>query len=82
MTTEHGVELLCRKTNALTFARLGFTMVTTAEPVNAPANIKMTRPGVDDAIVTSLVDLRLNGKRFIARIVGMNCDLAAQEVML
>jgi len=42
----------------------------------------MMHPGVGDGIVTGLVDLRLNGKRFTARIVEVNCDLAAQEVML
>ena len=82
MHTEHCIELLCRATDASMFARLGFQTMTTAEPANASATVKMTHAGVDDAIVTSLVELRLNGKRFIARIVEMNCDLVAQEVML
>ena len=82
MQTEHGIELVCLNTDAPTFVGLGFQTITTAEPANAPATVRMTHAGVDDAIVTSLVDLRLNGKRFTARIVEVNCDLAAQEVML
>ena len=78
----HCIEHLCRETDAPTFARLGFTTITTAEPATAPATVRMTHGGVDDAIVTSLVDLRLNGKRVTTRIVEVNCDLAAPEVML
>jgi hypothetical protein len=82
MNAEHCIELLCRTSDAPTFARLGFTTITTIEPVNASATVQMTRPGVDDAIVTSLLELRLQGKRFNARIVELNCDLIAEEVTL
>jgi len=82
MQTEHGIELVCLNTDAPTFARLGFQTMATAEPANAPATVRMMHPGVGDVIVTGLVDLRLNGKRFTARLVEVNCDLTAQEVML
>ena len=78
----HFIELQCPPTDAPTFAELGFQTITTAEPANALTTVRMTHGGVDDAIVTSLVDLRLNGKRFTARIVEVSCDLATQEVML
>jgi len=78
----HCIELLCRQAEAPTFARLGFQTMATAEPANAPATVRMTHPVVNDAIVTSLVDLRLNGRLFTARIVEMNCELTVQEVML
>ena len=82
MNVEHCIELLCHRTDAPTFARLGFTMTRTAGPASAPATVLMTRPGVDDAIVTRLVELRLQGGRFNARIVERNCDLIAQAVTL
>ena len=78
----HCIELLCRETDAPTFARLGFTTITTTEPVNASATVRMTHPGVDDAIVTNLVDLRLQGERFTARIVEMEPSLTTTEVTL
>jgi hypothetical protein len=82
MNVEYGIELHCLKADASTFARLGFTMTRTAEPASASAPMHMTRPGVDDAIVTGLVELRIQGKRFAARIVEMNCESIAQEVTL
>ena len=81
MHTEYCVELLCRATDVSTFARLGFqTTTTTAEPATASAPVQMVRPGVDDAIVSSLVELRMQGERFTARIVEMDLAVIAAEV--
>jgi hypothetical protein len=82
MNTNYCIELSCRKTDAFTFARLGFTPTATTEPANALETARMRHPDLGDAIVTTLVALRIQGKRFTARIVEMNCPLVAQEVML
>jgi hypothetical protein len=81
MHTEYCIELLCRAADIRTFARLGFqTITTTAEPATASAPVRLARLGVDDAIVTSLVDLRLQGQRFAARIVEIDVPVIPAEV--
>lgn len=81
MHTEYCIELLCRAADIRTFAQLGFQTITTAaERATASAPVKMVRPGVDDAIVTSLVELRLQGEQFTARIVEMDLAVIPVEV--
>ena len=79
MNTQYCIEVTCRRSEVPTFARLGFQTMVSAEPANASAVATMTHSGVDDGIVSSVVDLRLQGKRFSARIVEIG-KYSAQEV--
>jgi len=80
MHNDYCMELVCRQADVPLFARLGFELRHTAEPVNRPAAVQMTHPGVNDVIVTEVLDLRLQGVRFTARIVEVNRVQVAQEV--
>jgi hypothetical protein len=66
------IELVCRQGDVPLFARLGFELRHTAEPVNHSAAVQMIHSGVNDVIVAELLGLHLKGVRFTVRIVEVD----------